>query len=167
MDSLNIPYNEYYKEQYGVELTSNSIFVHAFQTIARKEWEYEESDTSSMYLVAELCYVTQFSPCISTHLSFLNYILDHVSHCLNHYFLLEELQAQIQYSFSDKSLLRTAFTHVSYCTMIESGKSSNERLEFLGDSVLDIIITQYVFETYKHANEGKVRRIDFTIIVDD
>ena len=58
-------------------------------------------------------------------------------------------------TFRDKDLLRTAFTHRSYLN--ENRKSvmeHNERLEFLGDAVLELIVTEYLFEKYPDKPEG-------------
>ncbi|TSC57768.1 MAG: putative ribonuclease III [Parcubacteria group bacterium Greene0416_79] len=57
--------------------------------------------------------------------------------------------------FKDKTLLRTAFTHRSYLN--ENRRSSgqhNERLEFLGDAVLELVVTKYLFERYPDKTEG-------------
>lgn len=62
----------------------------------------------------------------------------------------------ISYEFKDESLLRTALTHSSYSNENkETCKFSNERLEFLGDAVLDLVIGEYFFKEYK-VREGKL-----------
>ena len=70
---------------------------------------------------------------------------------------LKRLQAQIGYTFTDRKLLERAMTHSSYSN--ESGAPNhhllcNERLEFLGDSVLSIIVSEYLFRTYPQDAEG-------------
>ncbi|MDO8620547.1 MAG: ribonuclease III [bacterium] len=58
-------------------------------------------------------------------------------------------------TFKDKNLLRTAFTHRSYLNENrKSGMEHNERLEFLGDAVLELIVTEYLFGKYPDRNEG-------------
>lgn len=60
-------------------------------------------------------------------------------------------------SFNDKNLLRQAFTHRSYLN--ENPQKSiahNERLEFLGDAVLEIIVTEYLFREYPEKTEGEL-----------
>jgi len=58
-------------------------------------------------------------------------------------------------SFKNKELLRRAFTHRSYLNENRSTESShNERLEFLGDAVLELMVTEYLFEKYPDSNEG-------------
>ena len=57
--------------------------------------------------------------------------------------------------FKDKNLLRTAFTHRSYLNENrKSGMEHNERLEFLGDAVLELIVTEYLYSKYPDRNEG-------------
>lgn len=59
--------------------------------------------------------------------------------------------------FKDKSLLERAFTHRSYINEHRSeGLEHNERLEFLGDAVLELVITDYLYNTYTDKNEGEL-----------
>jgi ribonuclease III len=58
-------------------------------------------------------------------------------------------------TFKNKELLRRAFTHRSYLNENRGAESShNERLEFLGDAVLELMVTEYLFEKYPDSNEG-------------
>ncbi len=58
-------------------------------------------------------------------------------------------------TFKNKELLRRAFTHRSFLNENRGAESShNERLEFLGDAVLELIVTEYLFEKYPDSNEG-------------
>jgi ribonuclease III len=58
-------------------------------------------------------------------------------------------------TFRNKELLRRAFTHRSYLNENRGMESShNERLEFLGDAVLELMVTEYLFEKYPDSNEG-------------
>lgn len=73
---------------------------------------------------------------------------------------VKELQNRIGYVFRDEKLMATALTHSSYAN--ERGKSriySNERLEFLGDSVLGFVTAEYLFEKYPSRPEGEMTRI--------
>ncbi len=64
-------------------------------------------------------------------------------------------EKRIGIGFKDKNLLRTAFTHRSYLNENrKSGMEHNERLEFLGDAVLELIVTEYLYITYPDKNEG-------------
>jgi ribonuclease-3 len=57
--------------------------------------------------------------------------------------------------FSDKTLLREAFTHRSYINETrERGLDHNERLEFLGDAVVELAVTDFLYKKYPHATEG-------------
>lgn len=57
--------------------------------------------------------------------------------------------------FHDKSILREAFTHRSYINESrEKGLSHNERLEFLGDAVVELVVTDYLYKKFPNANEG-------------
>ena len=68
------------------------------------------------------------------------------------YKLFEE---KIGYSFSEKKLLESAFTHRSFINEKEGrGKEHNERLEFLGDAVLELIITDFLFNKFPKEPEG-------------
>lgn len=59
--------------------------------------------------------------------------------------------------FKDKRLLREAFTHRSYLNENRNFEySHNERLEFLGDAVLELVITEYLYEKYPDNNEGEL-----------
>ena len=57
-----------------------------------------------------------------------------------------ELEKKIEYSFKNKNLLETALTHSSYA--YERKKVSNEKLEYLGDSILEFISSIYIYENY-------------------
>ena len=68
-----------------------------------------------------------------------------------------ELQSVIEYEFSDLSYLERAVTHSSFAYEMRSrGMNilSNERLEFLGDAVLEIVISEHLFKTYEALDEG-------------
>lgn len=65
---------------------------------------------------------------------------------------LQQLQQSINYQFSDESLLETALTHRSFSS------SNNERLEFLGDSLLGVTISQQLFKQFPDVKEGVLSR---------
>jgi ribonuclease-3 len=66
---------------------------------------------------------------------------------------LDELQSEISYNFHDFTLLRRAVTHRSF------GTQHNERLEFLGDGVVNCIIAQLLFEKFPELSEGELSRL--------
>jgi ribonuclease-3 len=60
-------------------------------------------------------------------------------------------------AFNDKTLIQRAFTHRSFINENpRSGLEHNERLEFLGDAVIELIVTDYLFRTYPTHNEGEL-----------
>ena len=72
---------------------------------------------------------------------------------------MAELEKRIGYTFKNKSILEEALTHSSYSNELNQRhieRNCNERLEFLGDSVLSIIVSEYLFAEYKHEPEGKL-----------
>lgn len=73
---------------------------------------------------------------------------------------MESLESRIGYSFKDKGLLRDALTHSSYFNENRSAShESNERLEFLGDAVLGLIVGEYLFRRFPQLPEGRLTRL--------
>lgn len=73
---------------------------------------------------------------------------------INH---LGQIEKKIGYTFSDKSLLSLAFIHRSYVNEDRDfGKQHNERLEFLGDSVLNLLVTEYLYKNLPDVPEGEL-----------
>ena len=69
-------------------------------------------------------------------------------------FVMYECEERLGYTFKDKTLLRTCFTHSSYSH--EHGGKNNERLEFFGDSILGFIVTEYLFDKFPDDGEGQL-----------
>ena len=66
-------------------------------------------------------------------------------------------EKKVNITFKNKNLLKQAFTHRSYINEHpREGLSHNERLEFLGDAVLELIVTEYLFEKYPQKTEGEL-----------
>lgn len=63
---------------------------------------------------------------------------------------LNEIEEKIGVEFKDKELLLTAFVHRSYLNEHRNVKEHNERLEFLGDAVLELVVTEYLYENYNN-----------------
>ncbi|MCL2507831.1 MAG: ribonuclease III [Oscillospiraceae bacterium] len=72
---------------------------------------------------------------------------------------LKELQQKLQYTFKDGGLLVRAMSHSSYVNEKQSGMLSNERLEFLGDSVLGFITADHYFSHYGNMPEGELTKM--------
>ncbi|OHD69894.1 MAG: ribonuclease III [Spirochaetes bacterium RBG_16_49_21] len=77
---------------------------------------------------------------------------------------LEKLQKSIRVKFKNQTLLLRALTHRSFVN--ESGKSikDNERLEYLGDSVLALVVNEYLFRHFEDYREGKLAKIKSAIV---
>ena len=72
---------------------------------------------------------------------------------------MKQLEEKLGYSFQNPALLHHALCHSSYANEQKSeATTSNERLEFLGDSVLGMITAEYLFRTQKTVNEGDLTR---------
>lgn len=75
------------------------------------------------------------------------------------------LEKQIGYVFSDKAVLRTALTHKSYLNECKIGKlECYERLEFLGDAILEYIVTDYIYHLYPDTDEGALTKLRSQIV---
>lgn len=78
---------------------------------------------------------------------------------------LEELESNIGYIFNDKSLLAEAMSHSSYINERKINKTRcNERLEFLGDAVLEIVSSDYLFKRFKDVPEGKLSKMRAALV---
>lgn len=80
---------------------------------------------------------------------------------------LSKLEKALQVSFKDKSLLQQAFTHISYTNEQKVHGHfypSNERLEFLGDAVLELAVSEYLFHRYSNKSEGVLSRIRVQVV---
>jgi len=79
--------------------------------------------------------------------------------------MLTEVETIIHYRFRDRELLREAFTHRSYTN--ESGDRQardNERLEFLGDAVLGLLVGHVLYTRYPRADEGELTRLRSSMV---
>lgn len=75
---------------------------------------------------------------------------------------MKNVEQKIGHTFKNKGLLETALTHSSYAN--EARKESNERLEFLGDSVLSIVVSDYLFRLLPGVNEGILSKYRATLV---
>lgn len=75
---------------------------------------------------------------------------------------MKDAETKIGYSFKDKTLLRTALTHSSYAN--EYKCANNERLEFLGDSVLSIVVSDYLYRLLPSVDEGVLSKYRATLV---
>src|SRR5574344_1440437 len=77
---------------------------------------------------------------------------------------IEEFEKSIGYSFNDKALIDVAFTHSSFTNEARNKTKSNERLEFLGDAVLDMVVSEYLFKHHNQKPEGWLTRTRSRIV---
>ena len=78
---------------------------------------------------------------------------------------LKEFEKEIGYEFKNKELLKKALTHTSYA--YENNVESNEKLEFLGDSILEFISSKYLYDNYKKLKEGEMTKVRATVVCEE
>ena len=78
---------------------------------------------------------------------------------------LSNFERSIGYEFKDKCLLQTALTHTSYAN--EHKVQSNEKLEFLGDAILEFVTSEYLFKNYKKLKEGEMTKVRATVVCEE
>ena len=75
------------------------------------------------------------------------------------------IEQNIQYEFQNKDLLKQAMSHSSYTNELKKRNiESYERLEFLGDAVLELITSEFLFEEYKDSQEGDMTKLRASIV---
>ncbi len=77
---------------------------------------------------------------------------------------LEVLQEQVEHRFKEEALLRQAMTHRSYANELGDSTLNNERLEFLGDAVLELIVSKALYAKYEGMSEGQMTRARAAIV---
>ena len=75
---------------------------------------------------------------------------------------LELFEEKIGYKFENKGLLKTALTHTSYAN--EQNIDSNEKLEFLGDAILEFVTSDYLYKEYFRLKEGEMTKVRATVV---
>jgi len=75
----------------------------------------------------------------------------------------DELEARLTRPFGDPDLLLRALAHRSWCAETE-GAQSNERLEFLGDAVLGLVVTDHLYRTYPDLPEGELAKVRASLV---
>ena len=83
-------------------------------------------------------------------------------HLQSHY---KEIEKKLGYEFKNKSLLHNAFIHSSYNNESKNPyKNNNERLEFLGDAILELIISEFLYNNYPRLTEGELTKMRAKIV---
>ncbi len=81
---------------------------------------------------------------------------------------IEQLEEIIGYSFSDKQLIKRALTHTSYANEQKINKNGHyERLEFLGDAVLELVTSEYLYLNYPDMKEGVMTKFRASIVCEE
>lgn len=78
---------------------------------------------------------------------------------------MEKIEKSINYVFKNKNLLKKALTHTSYA--YENKTESNEKLEFLGDSILEFISSEYIYAKYPNLKEGEMTKVRATVVCEE
>ena len=77
---------------------------------------------------------------------------------------MKSLEKKIGYTYKNISYLETALTHSSYANEVRRGTKSNERLEFLGDAVLSIVVSDYIFNHCPNLPEGELSKLRASLV---
>ena len=77
----------------------------------------------------------------------------------------EKLEQSIGYTFKNKELLKKALTHTSYA--YDNHVESNEKLEFLGDSILEFLSSKYIYNNYLKLKEGEMTKVRAEVVCED
>jgi len=78
-----------------------------------------------------------------------------------------KLQKELNYEFNNLELLEEAVTHSSYSNEFQENINCNERLEFLGDAVIELIISTYLFKKFNKYPEGRLTRLRSKIVCEE
>lgn len=81
--------------------------------------------------------------------------------------IVNKLQSAIRVRFTNKNLLLRALTHRSYANEMNGTLKDNERLEYLGDSVLALIINEYLFKHFAEYHEGDLAKIKSAVVSEE
>ena len=77
---------------------------------------------------------------------------------------MKELEKKIGYQYKNISYLENALTHSSYANEVKHGAKSNERLEFLGDAVLSIVVSDYIYRNCPKLPEGELSKLRASLV---
>ena len=78
---------------------------------------------------------------------------------------IEKFEQNIGYKFKNIELLKKALTHTSYA--YERKIESNEKLEFLGDSILEYATSEYIYKTYPNLKEGEMTKVRASVVCEE
>ena len=75
---------------------------------------------------------------------------------------LEQFEANIGYKFNNRNLLKKSLTHTSYA--YENKVDSNEKLEYLGDSILEFVVSNFLYNNYTNLSEGEMTKVRANVV---
>ena len=75
---------------------------------------------------------------------------------------LGQFETNIGYIFNNKELLKKSLTHTSYA--YENKVDSNEKLEYLGDSILEFVVSKYLYDNYINLSEGEMTKVRANVV---
>ena len=75
---------------------------------------------------------------------------------------LEQFEANIGYKFNNRNLLKKSLTHTSYA--YENKVDSNEKLEYLGDSILYFVVSKFLYNNYTNLSEGEMTKVRANVV---
>ena len=76
-----------------------------------------------------------------------------------------KLEESIGYQFKNKQFLKTALTHTSYS--YEHHVPSYEKFEFLGDSILEFVVSEYIYDNFPNLKEGEMTKVRATVVCEE
>lgn len=77
---------------------------------------------------------------------------------------IEKFEAKTGFTFNSKTLLRQAFTHRSFLNENKGAGEHNERLEFLGDAVLELVVSEFLYQKYPDKPEGELTSLRAALV---
>ncbi|MEG0838179.1 MAG: ribonuclease III [Hydrogenoanaerobacterium sp.] len=77
---------------------------------------------------------------------------------------MKKLEEKLHYTFKNPTYLKIALTHSSYANEVKRGLECNERQEFLGDAVLSIIVSDYIFKEFPALPEGELTKLRASLV---
>ncbi len=84
---------------------------------------------------------------------------------MTHNDLIKELEKRIGYEFRDRSLIKSALSHSSYTNELQINRIQDyQRLEFLGDAVLELLVSDYLYRNYPEMKEGEMTRVRSSLV---
>lgn len=77
---------------------------------------------------------------------------------------MQQSKLKLGYEFKNTELINRALTHSSYANEMRLPEGSNERLEFLGDAVLSVVVSEYLFKHFSHLPEGELTKLRAALV---